>query len=154
MTPNRVNRAHWPTKKNRQHFEHFLYLFPVHGENGLGWPQMGPGCFFFLLIQTLPTFWAERIWILRIFILLMFWTPDFWISRSPDLQIWPGPGLGWARPGLSHLDQKKMIFSYKYWCWSSRPAVSCRLDESKCHQVCIFIHQSERRLPPGPFKAP
>ena len=22
-------------------------IFPVHGENGLGWPHMGPGRFFF-----------------------------------------------------------------------------------------------------------
>ena len=51
---------------------------------------------FFLLIQTLPTFWAERIWILRICI--------FWIFFSSQL----GPSLGpawaraWARlgPGL------------------------------------------------------
>ena len=41
---------------------------------------------FSLLIQTLPTFWAEWIWILRIFIFSIFWTPNFWMSRSPDLQ--------------------------------------------------------------------
>ena len=41
---------------------------------------------FFLLIQTLPTFWAEKIWILRTFIFRIFWTPQFWISRPPDLQ--------------------------------------------------------------------
>ena len=65
------------------------------------WPQMAPnraGRIFFLLIQTLPTFWAERISILRLFIFLIFWIPKivnfqvpksqkFWISRSPDLQI-------------------------------------------------------------------
>ena len=50
---------------------------------------------FFLLIQTLPIFWAERIWILIIFILLMRGIPNFWISRSPDLQIhrFPGPQI-------------------------------------------------------------
>ena len=37
---------------------------------------------FFLLIQALPTFWAERIWILRTFIFFIFWIPKFWISRS------------------------------------------------------------------------
>ena len=61
-------------------------------------PQMAPngaGRIFFLLIQTLPTFWAERIWILRIFIFLISWTPKFWISRPPDLQIsgFPGPQI-------------------------------------------------------------
>ena len=45
---------------------------------------------FFLLIQTLPTFWAERIWILRFVFLLICWIPNFCISRSPDLQT-PAP---------------------------------------------------------------
>ena len=56
---------------------------------------------FFLLIQTLPTFWAERILILRFFIFFIFLTPNFWISRFPDISnlAWVGPGLslGWAR---------------------------------------------------------
>ena len=93
--PNRVNRAHWPTKENRQNISIFL-IFPVHGKNGLGWPQIEPGGCFSLLTQTLPTFWAERIWILRVFIFFsIFWTPNFWISRSPDLQIsgFPGPQI-------------------------------------------------------------
>ena len=53
---------------------------------------------FFLLIQTLPTFWAERIWILRLFHFFEFLDPKFLdfqvprsqnsqISRFPDLQI-------------------------------------------------------------------
>ena len=42
---------------------------------------------FFLLIQTLPTFWAERIWTLTLFIFLIFWTPNFWISRFPDFKV-------------------------------------------------------------------
>ena len=33
----------------------------ISGKNGPGWPQMVPGCVFFVLIQTLPTFWAEQI---------------------------------------------------------------------------------------------
>ena len=51
---------------------------------------------FFLLIQTLPTFWAERIRFLRIFIFLIFWTPHFWISRSPDLN-----NYGFPNPQVS-----------------------------------------------------
>ena len=65
------------------------------------WPQMAPnraGRIFFLLIQTLPTFWAERICFFRLFSFLIFWIPkfldfqdprsqNFGISRSPDLQI-------------------------------------------------------------------
>ena len=40
-----ANRAHWPTKENK-HFLNILFDFSVHGENDLGWPQMGPGGFF------------------------------------------------------------------------------------------------------------
>ena len=43
--------------------------------------------FLFLLIQTLPTFWAPRKWILRICIFCIVWIPNFWIFRSPDLLI-------------------------------------------------------------------
>ena len=50
---------------------------------------------FFLLIQTLPTFWAERIWNLRISTFFILWIQNVWISRSPDF-----PNLAWARPGL------------------------------------------------------
>ena len=58
------------------------------------------GRIFFLLIQTLPTFWAERIWILRTFIFFIFWTPNFWISRFPDFQNLAWAGLGpWAGLG-------------------------------------------------------
>ena len=60
----RLNRAHWPTKENRQKIDNF-WIFPAHAKNDPGGPQMGPGGFFFRLIKTLPTFWAERIWILR-----------------------------------------------------------------------------------------
>ena len=61
------------------------------------WAQMAPNRarrIFFWLIQTLPTFWAERIWILRIFI--------FWILLGPKFLAWAqlGPGLGPYSPGL------------------------------------------------------
>ena len=50
---------------------------------------------FFLLIQTLPTFWAERILILRILFFWIFWLPA-WAQLGPGL----GPGLG--PPTLAH----------------------------------------------------
>ena len=77
---------------------------------------------FFLLIQTLPTFWAERIWILRFFIFGIFlgsqisglgpaWAhprgprvgPPTWTPRGPT-HLGPSGGplgwaLGWARVG-------------------------------------------------------
>ena len=88
--PHRVNRAHWPTKENNQIFN-IVRIFLVHEKM----PEMAPNgarrCFS-LLIQTLPTFWAERIWILIIF----FWTqisgsPNSQISRFPDFQTPPAP---------------------------------------------------------------
>ena len=39
--PHRLNRAHWPTKENRQQMYSLIFL--DHGQNGLGWPQIGPG---------------------------------------------------------------------------------------------------------------
>ena len=64
----------------------FLY-FPVHGKkttwNGLGKVRS----FCFILIQTLPTFWAEWIFILRTFIFWFVWAPYFQNSRFPDFQI-------------------------------------------------------------------
>ena len=48
-----------------------------------------------LIIHTLPTFWAEQIWILRLFMFSIFWIPTFWISRSPKFKIsgFPGPQI-------------------------------------------------------------
>ena len=45
MTPNRVNRAHWPTKGNRQHLCIFSF-FSAHAKNCLKWHEMGPGAVF------------------------------------------------------------------------------------------------------------
>ena len=54
---------------------------------------------FFLLIHTLPTFWAERILILRTFIFWIFWGPKFlaWAHFSPT---WAHPL--WAPRGPTH----------------------------------------------------
>ena len=63
---------------------------------------------FSLLVQTLPSFWATRILILRIFIFWMFLGPKFlaWAQLGPTHlgPAWAhprGPGLGppaWAHP--------------------------------------------------------
>ena len=83
-----MNRAHWPTKENRQNFCIFS-IFPAQAKNGQGWPQMGPGAVFFLLIWTLPTFWATRILILRVFIFEIFFDPEF--PRFPNSRAGPHP---------------------------------------------------------------
>ena len=82
MTPNRVNRAHWPTKENRQNFCIFSIL-PAHAKNALKWHQMGPGGFFptnpdlaDILGRTDLNFESSYF--------LIFWAQKFWISRSPD----------------------------------------------------------------------
>ena len=60
---------------------------------------------FFLLIQTLPTFWATRILNFDSFYVLDFLdpkfpdfqVPDFQISRNPAwARLGPGLGLAWA----------------------------------------------------------
>ena len=42
-TPNRVNRAHWPTKENMQNIFISVCILEVHGKKCLKWHQMGPG---------------------------------------------------------------------------------------------------------------
>ena len=66
--PNRENRAHGPTKEDRQNLGNF-WIFPAHGKNDPGRPLMGRGRLF-RHKKISPTFWAERILILRTF--------DFW----------------------------------------------------------------------------
>ena len=69
-------------------------------------PKWGQGDFF-LLIQTLPTFWATRILILRIFSLGIFWDPSLgpaWARLGPCLgpawaQLGPSLGPAWTQLG-------------------------------------------------------
>ena len=63
------------------------------------------------------------------------------------LDLWP---TGWR----SHLDQQMLIFYCEYWCLSSRPLVSFRRDESKCHYVLVFSNQNERRVGTRTFQGP
>ena len=72
------------TKQNE-----FPYFPSIQSPETIKLAQMAPNGarrIVFLLIQTLPTFWATWIWILRISIFEMFWIPNFWISRFPDFQ--------------------------------------------------------------------
>ena len=106
-----------------------------------GWEDL------FRLIQTLQTFWATWIWILRMFIFDTLFESKFLEVQVPDFQ-------NLVRPGLRHLDQNMLIVYCKYWCLSSRPPFSSRRDESKCHQVLVLLDQNKRRVSRGPFKAP
>ena len=87
-SPNRVNRAHWPTKENK----HFFYVFRPTQKMRPDGPKWAPGRFCFLLIQTLPTFWAERILDFEnCYFFLFFGFPNFWLGPT------------WAQLGPTHL---------------------------------------------------
>ena len=94
--PHRVNRAHWPTKENRQNFNMFL-IFPVYGKNGLRWPQIRSRGVFStnpdladVLDRTdlnFENFYFFDFLDPKFLDLQTPISPNFWISRSPDLQI-------------------------------------------------------------------
>ena len=90
-------RSQWAKWKKLRVSEFFFGVFfrPTQnmGPDGPKWAQED----FFLLIQTLPTFWAERTWILRIFILWNFLDPKFRNFQVPDFQV--PRNLAWAGPG-------------------------------------------------------
>ena len=94
--------------KHMQNMSIFVLHFSSPRKKIPGMAPNGAGRFFFLLIQTLPTFWAERTLILRICIFGIFWDPKFPDFQVPDFQnsrnlAWaqPGPKLGpWLGPGL------------------------------------------------------
>ena len=88
--PNRVNRAHRPTK-DRQNFDIFS-IFPAHAKNCPRWAQMGPGGFF-PTNPDLADILGRTDLSFENFYFLIFWTPHFWISRSPDLQTSGFPDL-------------------------------------------------------------
>ena len=96
--PNRVNRAHGPTKENRQNFRIFS-IFPAHAKNGPRWPQLGPGRFF-PTNPDLADILGNTDFDFENFHFLIFWIPNFWISRSPDFQNLARARLGPGQAGL------------------------------------------------------
>ena len=92
--------------------------------NGPKWNQED----FSLLIQTLPTFWAERIWNLRISAFFILWIQilSFWISRSPDF-----PNLAWAEPGLDFGGGGEMLASPSIACFY-KPFLGSERSVTKC----------------------
>ena len=81
-------------------------------------PGMAPnraGRFFFRLIQTLPTFWAERILILRILIFWIFWKPltadyvaagNFFVLQKNGPHIYGSPELVGTLPQAFFFSRK------------------------------------------------
>ena len=84
IAPPRVDSSKGPPRKIR-------IFFDFSGPRKK-WPGMAPngaGNVFFRLIQTLPTFWAERILIFIFFIFGIFLDPkfpDFQVPRFPDFR--------------------------------------------------------------------
>ena len=120
---------------------------------------------FFLPVQTLPTFWAEGIWILRSFLFLFFWIPTFWISRSTDFQVprsRTGPGLGGLGPARAllrggstvaprHSRTTKLVRSkepgqYRENPISASPVWGMRSREKISVKIFQFNHQHLRNL--------
>ena len=102
------------------------------------WPGMAPNGarrIFFQLIQTLPTFWAERIWNLTVSTFFILWIQKFCISRSPDF-----PNLAWAGPGLDLRGGGEMLAS-------QATAVLLGLPLSK--QPRLNLLKTQHQAPPG-----
>ena len=89
----------------------FFFDFPAYEKNGFRWPQIRAGRIFFLLIQTLPTVWAERSLDFENCYVFDFVDPNFLdiqVPRSPDSQNFldflvprfpDAAGAGAPRPG-------------------------------------------------------
>ena len=101
-----MNRAHWPTKENRQNFS-ILFICPVHGKNGLRWPQIGPGGFF-PTNPDLADILGRTDLISDNFCFSDLLDPkflDFHVPRSPNSQISRSPDLQIARSPSSQISR-------------------------------------------------
>ena len=114
MTPNRVNRAHGPTKENRQNFDIFGFFRPTQK---MAWdgPKWGRDVIF-LANPDLADILGNTDFDFENFIFLILLDPKFPDVQVPDLQIsrnlaWaqlgarlgPSMGLAWARlEGVDH----------------------------------------------------
>ena len=89
-----VHRGNESSKENRQNFGIF-WIFPVYGKSCLRWTQIGPGGFF-PTNPDLADILGRTDLNFENFYFFICWTPTFWISRSPDLQI-----SGFSGPQIS-----------------------------------------------------
>ena len=100
---------------------------------------------FFLLIQTLPTFWSERIRIFRILFFPLFGSQ---ISGFPGPQIskiWPGPGRAWALGRASWAGWALGWAGLGPWagCAVRVAEVESKVESSKDHMVKLEALQPE-----------
>ena len=118
--------------------------------DGFKWGQED----FFLLIQTLPTFWAERIWILIIFLLIcgpqisgfpgpqIFKFLDFQVPRSPESQISKFPDFQVPRFQMPPAAAPPDEFSdpnHSFGTWKSGNLESKRIPNMKTLKIQIRV---------------
>ena len=104
--PNRVNRAHGPTKENSQNL-YIFSIFPAHTKNWPRGPQMGPRGFF-ATNPDLADILGRTDFDFENFYFFDFLGPKFlaWAHLGPAWAHPHGPGLGppsWAPRGPTHL---------------------------------------------------
>ena len=123
-----MNRAHWPIKENMQTFGIFVLIFWPMGK-WLGMVLYGTRRIS-LLIQTLPPFLAERIWIL-IFSLdfgtRIFGFPGSQISKFPDF-----PGGARAAASLRH------VYPLGWGVWAVEGSYLCLLPLVPSCKIAAF----------------
>ena len=92
-----ANSSHWTTKENKK--------------------RLGSWGFFFVLIQTLPTFWPTRILILRIYI---FWDTKYLDSQIPKVLTLSESGGHFKHCSLAPKLQNLLIGVAYFTQWSNR----------------------------------
>ena len=101
---------------------------PPQATSGLSHhPAAGP-------IKVKPLHWKPGLKILGWRIVAGNALPKDFRLRFPDFQIL-NCQIWWPTGQGNHLDPSMLIFYGKYRCLNSRLRVSCKLDESKCHQA-------------------
>ena len=107
MTPNRVNRAHWPTKEKKQMLCIFFCFFRSMEKmawDGRKWAPRG----IFPANPDLADILGRTDLNFENFHVLICWIPNLWISRSPDFQI-PRPRPGPTVMAAFHVRLRKDI---------------------------------------------
>ena len=92
--PNRVNRAHWPTKEHSKILTVFAFFRSMEKMtwDGPKWGREG----LFLANPDLADILGRTHLDFEHFHFCFFWIPNFWMSRSPDFQNL-APGRAWAK---------------------------------------------------------
>ena len=96
-----MNRAHGPTKENKQFLGNF-WIFPAHAKNGPRWAQIGSGGFFHTNPDLANILGRTDLDFENFYFLVFFCISNFQISRTQisKKKISLGPGLGPAGLGL------------------------------------------------------